>query len=497
MLLKTIKKMNLNWYNITKKYWKEQLFFFILTTISALFNYAMDTNVATMISNLIKKENHAFVFWNKKLLTFQKTSSFFWFMAGFVFIYFLTVLVHVYYSDYFSNKISRFLKQKISQKLFLLSDYKEEKILANLDNDEKTFTRMSVHYPSQIYYFLLTGFLTFAGLWISKKEGVISNEILLYGIIGLIVVVFLCLILNYFVYKKDLLLQKSCEKIKKEENVLVNNRNLIIKKNLTENYQKDYHKMVDENYDLKDKRDWSFALALVIPGFSVIPFVEYILLPFLSFKSGRFDYASLTMLSKFYGQEKKMIDRLRDYPYYFSAQKRLNWLLNQPERDDYQKNLIISESIESINLKGISFAYGEGEKKVLNDYNSEFKKGKVNHLTGENGSGKSTAINLIVGLHQSNDGEILINNKYKMNEINLIKWREKIAYAEHKNLIENGLSTGQKQLVDLNKIFSQSEDKEIFIFDEVDNFLDEGNKKEFRERINKLSKKKLVILISH
>jgi ABC-type multidrug transport system ATPase subunit len=49
----------------------------------------------------------------------------------------------------------------------------------------------------------------------------------------------------------------------------------------------------------------------------------------------------------------------------------------------------------------------------------------------------------------------------------------------------------------LNKIFSQSEDKEIFIFDEVDNFLDEGNKKEFRERINKLSKKKLVILISH
>jgi hypothetical protein len=68
-------------------------------------------------------------------------------------------------------------------------------------------------------------------------------------------VVFLCLILNYFVYKKDLLLQKSCEKIKKEENVLVNNRNLIIKKNLTENYQKDYHKMVDENYDLKDKRD--------------------------------------------------------------------------------------------------------------------------------------------------------------------------------------------------------------------------------------------------
>jgi chromosome segregation ATPase len=52
-------------------------------------------------------------------------------------------------------------------------------------------------------------------------------------------------------------------------------------------------------------------------------------------------------------------------------------------------------------------------------------------------------------------------------------------------------------LIDLNKIFSQTEDKEVFIFDEVDNFLDENNKKEFRERIDKLSKNKLVILISH
>jgi len=37
----------------------------------------------------------------------------------------------------------------------------------------------------------------------------------------------------------------------------------------------------------------------------------------------------------------------------------------------------------------------------------------------------------------------------------------------------------------------------VFIFDEADNALDENNKKEFREKITKISKKKLVILISH
>ena len=36
-----------------------------------------------------------------------------------------------------------------------------------------------------------------------------------------------------------------------------------------------------------------------------------------------------------------------------------------------------------------------------------------------------------------------------------------------------------------------------FIFDEADNALDENNQKKFRQKIEKISKKKLVILISH
>jgi ABC-type bacteriocin/lantibiotic exporter with double-glycine peptidase domain len=37
----------------------------------------------------------------------------------------------------------------------------------------------------------------------------------------------------------------------------------------------------------------------------------------------------------------------------------------------------------------------------------------------------------------------------------------------------------------------------MFIFDEADNALDENNKKEFRAKLDKISKNKLVILISH
>ncbi|CAG8472864.1 20128_t:CDS:2 [Cetraspora pellucida] len=134
-----------------------------------------------------------------------------------------------------------------------------------------------------------------------------------------------------------------------------------------------------------------------------------------------------------------MVERLRDYPYYFSAVQRINQFLAQPERDDIQKNLLIPERITSITFQ---------------------QQGKVNRLAGENGSGKSTRILLALGL----------------------------------NLITNGLSTGQKQLADLNNLFTASVDKEVFIFDEADNALDTNHRQEFRKKITTLSKKKLVIL---
>ncbi|CAJ0912872.1 11097_t:CDS:2 [Entrophospora sp. SA101] len=150
-----------------------------------------------------------------------------------------------------------------------------------------------------------------------------------------------------------------------------------------------------------------------------------------------------------------MIERLRNYTYYFSAKKRLNEFLAQEERNDQQKNLLIPEPITQIELKKVSFAYREN-KYVLKKLDIKFSKGQVNYLTGANGFAK-------------------------------------IAYAEHENLIENGLSTGQKQLADLNSLFTNSENKEVFIFDEADNALDENNKKEFREKITKISKKKLIL----
>ncbi|CAI2189142.1 7624_t:CDS:2, partial [Funneliformis geosporum] len=189
------------------------------------------------------------------------------------------------------------------------------------------------------------------------------------------------MVFQYLHYKKDLAFQKPLEKETEKEKFLVNNRDLIIKKNLSSTYGANY------NNSLANSQNGQAANNLV----------------------GLAD------------STKKMTERLRFYPFGLSAQKQINNFLAQPERNDIQKDIIIEEPIKNITLRQVSF--------------------------------------------------------------------EKIAYAEHENLIENGLSTGQKQLADLNQIFATSENKEIFIFDEADNALDENNKKEFWQKIEKISKK--------
>jgi ABC-type bacteriocin/lantibiotic exporter with double-glycine peptidase domain len=232
----------------------------------------------------------------------------------------------------------------------------------------------------------------------------------------------------------------------------------------------------------------------VIPSFSLVRATGFIFLPFINKNVKTF--LAVKQIAELCDSAKKMIQRLNDYPYGLSAQKQINDFLAQPERNDIQKNILIAEPIASLRLFQVSFGY-EKNKLVLNKLDLEFRRGEINYLRGANGFGKSTIISLIMGLYSPESGEILVDNNYKLRDLNLVEWRKKIAYAEHQNLIENGLSTGQKQLVDIETTLAQHSHKEIFIFDEADNSLDETNKKAVRRQLEEVAKNKLVILISH
>lgn len=109
---------------------------------------------------------------------------------------------------------------------------------------------------------------------------------------------------------------------------------------------------------------------------------------------------------------------VRKYPSYSFARKRLNNFLAQPERDDLQQNILIPEPITTITLKKVSFGHGK-DKLVLNKWDYEFKKGKVNYFQAPNDFGKTTIVDLIFGLYQPKQGMIFVNEKYKLSELNL------------------------------------------------------------------------------
>lgn len=75
---------------------------------------------------------------------------------------------------------------------------------------------------------------------------------------------------------------------------------------------------------------------------------------------------------------------------------------------DFGENIKI-HSIDSIELKNVSFKYPLAESNTINNISLTFNKGENIAIVGENGSGKTTLIKLICGLYKITDGEILIN----------------------------------------------------------------------------------------
>ena len=69
------------------------------------------------------------------------------------------------------------------------------------------------------------------------------------------------------------------------------------------------------------------------------------------------------------------------------------------------------------------------EKLVLDDISVKLERGKTNLIIGgESGSGKTTFLKCLIGLHSIDKGEILFDNRKfsKMNDKNIRKFRQEI-----------------------------------------------------------------------
>ncbi|MBK7107395.1 MAG: peptidase domain-containing ABC transporter [Ignavibacteriae bacterium] len=133
------------------------------------------------------------------------------------------------------------------------------------------------------------------------------------------------------------------------------------------------------------------------------------------------------------------------------------------EKNDQFKKEQFSTEIEDIILKDISFSYGS-RKEIFSNLDFIIKKGKLNVLAGESGTGKSTILNILQNIYSIKNGQILFG-QIDINHIQTKSLRKNVVAVPQQidlfkgSLIEN-IAFGDYE-PNINKI---SEDINVFGF---------------------------------
>lgn len=97
------------------------------------------------------------------------------------------------------------------------------------------------------------------------------------------------------------------------------------------------------------------------------------------------------------------------------------------DKEEDKAGLSIEKKIDKIRFEDVSFSYPNGTKTALKHCSFSAYAGEKIMIVGENGAGKSTIINLLLGFYKPTTGNIYIN-EHKVDEIdNEFIWRKVIA----------------------------------------------------------------------
>jgi ABC-type multidrug transport system fused ATPase/permease subunit len=230
---------------------------------------------------------------------------------------------------------------------------------------------------------------------------------------------------------------------------------------------------------------------------------------------------------------------------YASLEEIYQDLQTETKKINYVKNNIGSKLPfkNFIKFKNIYYSYPENKKIILNNINLEIRANTTIGLLGESGSGKTTFIDLLIGILNTVKGEIKVDEKDILS--NLREWQNNIGYipqfiyliddtikkniafglneeiidigkmenalevSQMKNFVETlpkkietkvgefgvRLSGGQRQRIGIAR--SLYNNPNLLVMDEATNSLDEETEKKIMNSIYLMKGKKTILISSH
>ena len=239
----------------------------------------------------------------------------------------------------------------------------------------------------------------------------------------------------------------------------------------------------------------------------------------------------------------RLISSIQILSYYNSVVDTIHRLF-KIRKKKYVEKRYLNFDINDIRLKDLTFFYKDKKNPVLSKINFKFQKNKIYGITGDSGAGKTTLINILLGLLEPKTGGVYINGKFNVLD-KLDYWHKKIGYVQqnysliddtiqnnitfgqnsnqidkknfqyaitnsrimdfikskkdirYRRVGENGdnISGGQKQRVSLARALYNK--PHILILDEFTSSLDPDVEEKIINEIKKLKKDKFIFIVSH
>lgn len=288
----------------------------------------------------------------------------------------------------------------------------------------------------------------------------------------------------------------------------------------------------------------NFTSFLVTEGIIYITLFLCVFIAINGFVNKTMDLSSVLMILllgySYFGSIRQLMSATHDALTAVSAATRADEIL-AVESEKIRQNKKQDSYQEGILLKDVSFSY-EGRKEVLQNINIEIEKSKTTALVGLSGCGKSTIASMLMKFIYPSSGAIYLNGKdyacmnreeiakyivmvpqtvslfndtirnnllvanpfasdeqlwQVLHEVSLDKHIQKMSDGLDAMVSEFGsnLSGGQKQMMGIARALLT--DAEYIIFDEATSAVDPESEKIIWDCIDKLSKKRTLIIISH